>query len=329
MRFFLVLIVIGLTIWPVIGQTSFGISGYYRAQQVAGRWQLIDPHGKPFLSKGIDGVRSHQDEIYGTSVCPYQDAIITKYGSIDGWKTAIAGNLFSWGFNTLGARSDDDISKIEVSGKHLAYTPVLDFGAGFVGSKLQTQSLPYAWMKGVFPDVFDPDFAKFAQTLAETKCAPLKDDPNLLGWFTDNEMRWGPDWRGKDELLVVFLNSPLHTPGRDAALALLRQRYPEIRPFNHVWGCSFTSWEEASQFGHFTTPAGADRRALTAQNGEVYRTAANEQARAFLADCDAFLDLLATRYFKITTQAIKAVDPNHLVIGCRFAYVPAPAVMLM
>jgi len=27
------------------------------------------------------------------------------------------------------------------------------------------------------------------------RLAPLKDDPNLLGWFLDNELKRGKDWR--------------------------------------------------------------------------------------------------------------------------------------
>ena len=33
----------------------------------------------------------------------------------------------------------------------------------------------------------------------------------------------------------------------------------------------------------------------------------------------AFLDFAAERYFKVTTEAIRRHDPNHLILGCRFA----------
>ena len=163
-------------------------------------------------------------------------------------------------------------------------------------------------------------------------CVPRKDDSNLIGYFTDNEMRWGPDWRGKDELLVVFLNLP-SGPGHDAALQLIRKRYPDIAKFNAVWKTQFASWDEAAQaprFGapKFTTPPNADRKALAAQNAEVSRTAGDASTAAFIADCDAFLTLLADCYFETVRNAIKAADPNHLVIGCRFAYVPAMPIVV-
>ena len=48
---------------------------------------------------------------------------------------------------------------------------------------------------------------------------------------------------------------------------------------------------------------------------------------AFFADCDEFAALTAERYFDMTIAAIKAADPNHLVLGCRFAYVPPSGVI--
>ena len=48
---------------------------------------------------------------------------------------------------------------------------------------------------------------------------------------------------------------------------------------------------------------------------------------AFVADCDAFVALLADRYFEMTVAAVKAADPNHLLLGCRFAYVPQACVI--
>jgi len=41
----------------------------------------------------------------------------------------------------------------------------------------------------------------------------------------------------------------------------------------------------------------------------------------------SFVRLAADRYFATATQAIRAEDPNHLILGCRFAYdAPVPAV---
>ncbi len=69
--------------------------------------------------------------------------------------------------------------------------------------------------------------------------------------------------------------------------------------------------------------------AVYAQNQAEERKAneADPKRAAFVADCDAFLAALAERYFRITTESIKAADPNHIIFGCRFAYVPPKPVV--
>ena len=55
---------------------------------------------------------------------------------------------------------------------------------------------------------------------------------------------------------------------------------------------------------------------------------ATDPARAaFCAACDEFAAMVAERYFEMTTQALRAADPNHLVLGIRFAYPPADAII--
>jgi regulation of enolase protein 1 (concanavalin A-like superfamily) len=45
-----------------------------------------------------------------------------------------------------------------------------------------------------------------------------------------------------------------------------------------------------------------------------------------VADCEAFLEQLAERYFRITRDVLRAAAPNQLNFGCRFAYVPPEVV---
>lgn len=44
-------------------------------------------------------------------------------------------------------------------------------------------------------------------------------------------------------------------------------------------------------------------------------------------DIEIFAGLVADRYFALTVAAIKAADPNHLVLGCRFAMPPPASVI--
>ncbi len=294
-------------------------AGFFRAEQRDGRWWLIDPTGQPFLSQGVCHITFVGDTIKDTRRSPYGEATQAKYGTVEKWREAAAGRLMDWGFNSLGAWSDEKLSAVKVNGRQLANAPIVDFGEGFVASAGKGAQ---AWLQGIFPDVFDPQFESFCGRRARERCAPRKDDRTILGWFTDNELRWGPDWRGNDELLTMFLNLPSGAPGRKAAIQLLRERYPELARFNAVWKTGFTSWEDLERTAKAVAPV--TRKALYAQNEGEERQAneADPKRAAFVADCEAFAAQLAERYFRITREALRAADPNHLNFGCRFAYLP-------
>ena len=83
-----------------------------------------------------------------------------------------------------------------------------------------------------------------------------------------------------------------------------------------------SSWEALANGGAVTPPV--VRKEVYAQNQEVERQENEKDPKraAFVADCEEFLGMLAERYFRVTSEAIKAADPNHMVFGSRFAYVP-------
>ncbi|HEY1361896.1 MAG TPA: agarase [Xanthobacteraceae bacterium] len=294
--------------------------GFFRVAQSAGVWWLIDPDGGRFLSKGVNTVRFDQDCILNTGRIPYAEACHRKYRSHAAWQSAAARRLSSWGFNTLGAWSDPAVRGAGAS--RLALTPNLDLGASF---KERTRS--GGEPSQAFPDVFDVQFAAHARSRAGELCAPLRQDPSVIGWFTDNELRWGPDWRGSDELLTVFLNLPGSSPGRRAAIAFLAERYRQFDDFNAVWRTTARSWEALPAIPRLMAPY---RRGTVYERDPAVERASNSAdlgRAAFVGDCDAFSGALARRYFEITKAAIRDADPNHMLLGCRFAYVPEPVVL--
>ena len=239
------------TRWGGIPDSHFRPGRSFRVGRRGGAFWLIDPDGGRFLSKGVNTVRFDQDRIQNSETVPYAEACQRKYGGKDGWRIAAAARLLSWGFNTLGSWSDETVAN--AGAVPLAVTPNLDLGMSF------------AWpRKQQFPDVWDPEFERHVRSRAHELCVARREDQYVIGWFIDNEMRWGPDWRGPENMHALFLNLPAGSPGHRAAMA-------------------------------------ADRNAFTA--------------------------LVAERYFSLTSAAIKAADPNHLVLGSRFALVPTPDVI--
>jgi hypothetical protein len=316
------------TRWGGLLDSKASATNFFRAGEFDGAWWLIDPDGGRFLSKGVDTVRFDQDHIQTTARIPYAEACERKYGGQAKWRTAAAQRLLSYGFNTLGAWSDaavahaipTDAATGERRPARLAAAPIIDLGAEFCGWQQATE--PGA----VFPDVFHRDFETHVRGRANELCAPWREDPAVLGWFIDNELRWGSDWRGSDELLTLFLNLSAASAGRQAALRLLHDRYDSFAAFDAVWRTAARDWDDFAGLRPVVAPY--QRQPIYLRDEAQRRADVDDPRRAaFVADCVAFVAQVAERYFAITTAAIRTADPNHMVLGCRFAYVPERSVI--
>jgi hypothetical protein len=222
--------------WPHHGgprerALHFHATGWFRTAYAADRWWLVTPDGKPFYSTGVNHVTASNDTDRASGRCPYCDAIAAGYPDVGAWADTTVQRLRDWGFNTIGSWSD-----LDRFGPRMPYTALL------------SMSGPADW--------FSPAFAANAAEVANTAVSPRKDDPNLIGWVTDSELRWGPDWRSQAQLLDEYLQLPVGAPGRAVA-------------------------EQ-----HAGDPMG-------------------------------FVRVLAERYFSVTSAAIRAVDPHHLLLGVK------------
>ena len=296
--------------------------GYFRVAKHDGIFWLTDPDGERFLSKGINTVRFDQDRMRNSDRVPYAEACERKYGSRDAWGAAAAARLARWGFNTLGAWSEETLARAGPS--LLALTPVLDLGMSFTwqhDARWKTEP------QQSFPDVFDPEFDAHVCRRANELCSQWRDERSVIGWFIDNELTWGPDWRGPAELLDLFLRLPRSTTGASVAIGWLRERYTDIGRFNECWHTPAESWDALAALTPIEAPY---RRAPPYQRSaadEAIANRADPRRAGFFADCDAFAGVVGERYFRLAGAAIKAADPNHLVLGCRFACVPPRAVI--
>jgi agarase len=309
------------TRWDGIIDRRIKATGFFHAAQIDGVWWLIDPDGGRFLSKGVTTVRFDPDHVRNSKRAPYAEACKRKYGSIEKWRTAAARRLLSFGFNSLGAWSDPGVAR--AGPRRLAVAPELYLGARFMSAQSAAATLE----NDAFPDVFDAEFAPFVRSRAVESCAAERHDAGVIGWFTDNELRWGPDWRGSAELLTMFLCGVPESAGRRAAIALLRERYASFKDFNAVWRSGARNWDELGTLAVLEPPYQREPLFLQNPDVEAARNAADPKRAAFVADCEAFVALLAERYFEATAAAVKAAAPHHMLLGPRFAYVPPRAVV--
>jgi len=181
--------------WEQLSGTK---TGFFHTQQIDGRWWLVSPDGHAFFSKGVDNVSYHPES--ASSPKPPADPAR--------WAASTARRLREWNFNTLGAWSVP-----ELYSQGMAYAPVLDMAASVERD---------LWLKGGVVDYFSLRFRNAADRVAARACTPHANDPWLLGYFTDNELRWGKDWRSHDSLLDSYLKMPPGSPGRDRATAFVQ-----------------------------------------------------------------------------------------------------------
>jgi hypothetical protein len=229
-------------------------TGYFHTEQIGGRWWLVTPEGNVFFSKGVDNV-SYAPEAESAPKPPRDTAA---------WARMAARQLHDWNFNTAGAWSVPEL-----------------FDTGIVHAIVLSMAASVQrdlWLKGGVVDYFSQEFHDAANRVAQRSCAPHANDPWLLGYFTDNELRWGSDWRSKNSLLDAYLNMAPTSAGYARASAFIKAR------------------------GH-------------------------EPGNLTDDDKSAFLELVAVEYGRVTHDAIRRADPNHLVLGCRFAGYAGDSVM--
>ncbi|MGD0311141.1 MAG: Ig domain-containing protein [Acidimicrobiales bacterium] len=177
-------------------KSMFPATGYFTTgKDKKGRWYLVTPQGNPFYASGVDDVSIYgagTDQVTGQD--PYTEWEQSQYPNTAAWATATVAQLRSWGFNTLGPYSDDaDL------GSQMPYEVQLS-------------------MAGLDDDWFDPSFVTQADQVAATQVAPLANDPNVIGYFTDSELDWGPLLGSGSctytTALACYLNLPAGSPGQ-------------------------------------------------------------------------------------------------------------------
>ncbi len=130
------------------------------------------------------------------------------------------------------------------------------------------------------PNVFHPDYTAHCDAVAREMCSASRNDADLLGYYIDNELVW-QGMRGASLDGGLFDAVRGKGEGHSARRALMEF----LRERN------IDSWA-------------------------AFDALPDERQKEIKAE---FLDLSAERYFSITTAAIRRHDPNHLILGCRFA----------
>lgn len=258
-------------------------TSFFRVEKLDGAWWFITPDGNPFLSKGVTDV-TYWGAVWGDE--EFHQIIVDKYGDESTWTGAAQARMLDWNFNTVGPWSSYEI------GQRFAHATII----------LDSASHAQRYRPGdIVTDYWGDEFLQNCDKVATERATPYVADQRLLGYFLDNELLWGADWRGDLSLLQHYLDFPLDAPGRQEALRLVRESAADVTDFNAIWGTSITDWSELDGL------SSADFVVTTAMADEV---------------TTAFQILAFHQYATLAIDALREVDPGHLILGCRFAAYP-------
>jgi hypothetical protein len=189
-------------------------TGYFRTARAGRRWWLVDPDGYRFLHIAVCSVSIQSGP-------QFQAAFPNRFRDQPDWAQQTCDLLRTYGFNGTGCWSDDP--GLSTARPRPVYTRRLYFMGSF-GSKLGiTYQVPghLGYPDQLIP-VFHPDFPAHCETIAQ-ELEETRDDPYLLGIFSDNEMQL------PTTSLDRHLKLAAESHGRQAAEAWLQERHG-LRP---------------------------------------------------------------------------------------------------
>ena len=306
------------------GGPQLEATGFFRTEKVDGKWWLVDPDGHLFFSHGVDcvttsattgtGFRENyfawlpakDDPQFGAfwSVrtspeahgfykepehVPYDKFnfamanALRKYGS--NWEKECAERahvrMRAWGLNTIANWSSAAVRDM----RRTPYTA--SFGTR--GPMIEGST---GWW-GKLRDPFTQEFAANVRESAAKEAERSGEDPWCIGWFVDNELSWGSNDR---EIGRAVLRSPADQPAKAAARNLLAAKYGSTEALNNAWGTSYDSWD-----AFLAATDVPDEERCGQDLADIHRA-------------------VVSRYFRTVRNAIKAVAPHRLYLGCRIAW---------
>ncbi len=252
-------------------------TGWFHVEQLNGRWFFVTPEGNAFFSMGI----THANETLR------QDDL-GRFNQVYGGDSNRLGEfmlkkIVEWGFNTAG------------------YEPLPNM----------VTRIPYVavnWINGAarynapareYHDVFSDDFHERLKVSTARQVAPHVNNPYCIGYIFSDLPIWNLQMakRLKIDTYVDFMRKLEGTrAGKKKYLEFLVGKYgARIDDFNRIYGFQAASADQIAicDFSRMKSGREIDR------------------------DDEAFLNVIADRYFGLAAAEVRRIDPHHLIMGDR------------
>lgn len=158
-------------------------TGFFHVKQINGRWWGVDPYGSLYLHLAVNSINQGRSQRNKT-------AFSEKFGNDKQWMDETNRLLHRNGFNGAGSWSDAEsiISSGEQLSSPLAYTVNINFMSGYGRERGGTYAVPgHTGFPNSTIFVFDEGFKEYCDKRA-SELVKYKEDPNLFGYFSDNEL---------------------------------------------------------------------------------------------------------------------------------------------
>ncbi|MGH7977849.1 MAG: hypothetical protein ACREE6_00635, partial [Limisphaerales bacterium] len=269
-------IITALLVFNSLASAAANSNAPFTIQQRNGRLWLARPGGDCFFSLGVCCVnQGFSRERFYPQNPGY--AAFQYYDNSNLWARDTIKRLKSWRFSTVGGWSDY-ASLRQCHDADIVFIPVLAIG----------MRCGAPWM-----DMWDTNVMARMYQVARDQILPLRNDPRVLGYYTDNEMGW---WNGA--LFNLTLEQPSTSGQRQRLILLLRKTY-------------HNNWNELLR--DFDPEGVASFQELDHQ-GRLYLRPGSRGIRVYRR----FLGLMAERYYSLVRQIIRTYDPRGLILGDRY-----------
>ncbi len=299
-----------LSPWGGWTQKQFEATGFFRTEHDGQRWWLVDPDGCAFYSVGVDCIRPNcevdtegNEDLFldlpdkegplnhlwtsrGDGQRTLFDGmrynLMRAFGDdwFDKWMELCRQRVTKWGFNTVGNWSHPDFCALA--------------GLPYVMQLLDFPTTEKSIFRD-FPDVFSDEYVQNSRHFAG-QLAQIGDDPYLVGYFLRNEPHWAFGAYNLAERMLVQAGP---SASRDRLVQWLKERHGDVGGLNGAWGTAFPDFETLAA-------AAVPEDRLT-----------SEAARADLGE---FNRMMIEQYARVPSEECKRVDPNHLNLGLRYAW---------
>jgi len=292
---------------------KFGSNGYFSTLFKDEKWWLVDPDGYAFYSIGSDCVRTEDDtpvkgiEQLFSWLPDENDPVFAQ-----SWSNRHGNKAMNFPISNLirvfGEKWHENWEKITAKRmKSWGFNTIANWSEYELGQKY---NIPYVietpfpstetTLFRDFPDVFSDEYKQNAE-----KCAlfleKFKNDKFLIGYFLRNEPNWG---FGAYNIAGMMLEKPNMFASKIEFIKHIKNKYNnDINAFCEAWQIKLNSFDELEN---------PIEKAW--ENSEIAEK-----------DLFEFTEILITEYIKIPSLACKKIDPNHLNLGMRWAWIASDA----